>query len=93
MNIRKILFFVIYVLLGISPASDCVLPTVRKHLSGPSSKAACGILHIQGRQFPSRSAVYQSLKHIPKEPYKKCYEKWVGRWQLCLDKEGDYVEK
>ena len=41
----------------------------------------------------SSSAVYQSLKHIPKDSYKKCYEKWVGSWQLCLDKEGDYVEK
>ena len=54
-------------------------------------------LSLQGRQFHSRSslgsAVYQSLKHIPKDSYKKCYEKWVGRWQLCLDKEGDYVEK
>ena len=54
-------------------------------------------LSLRGRQFHSRSslgsAVYQSLKHIPKDSYKKCYEKWVGRWQLCLDKEGDYVEK
>ena len=54
-------------------------------------------LSLRGRQFPSRSslgsAVYQSLKHIPKDSYKKCYEKWVGRWQLCLDKEGDCVEK
>jgi len=39
------------------------------------------------------SAVYQSLKHVCKDSYKKCYEKWVGCWQLCLDKEGDYVEK
>jgi len=54
-------------------------------------------LSLRGRQFPSRSslgsAVYHSLKHIPKDSYKKCCEKWVGRWQLCLDKEGDYVEK
>ena len=54
-------------------------------------------LCLRGRQFPSRSslalAVCQSLKHIPKDSYKKCYEKWVGPWQLCLDKEGDYVEK
>ena len=54
-------------------------------------------LSLRGRQFPSESslgsAVYQSLKHIPKDAYKKCYEKWVGRWQLYLDKEGDYVEK
>ena len=39
-------------------------------------------LSLRGRQFPSRSslgsAVYQSLKHIPKDSYKKCYEKWVG---------------
>jgi hypothetical protein len=48
-------------------------------------------------KFPSRSslgsAVYQSLKHIPKDSYKKRYEKWVGRWQMCLDTEGDSVEK
>jgi len=54
-------------------------------------------LSLRGREFPSRSslgsAVYQSLKHIPKDSYKKCYEKCVGHWQLCLDKEGDYVEK
>ena len=35
-------------------------------------------LSLRGRQFPSRSslgsAVHQSLKHIPKDSYKKCYE-------------------
>ena len=39
-------------------------------------------VNLRGRQFPSRSslgsAVYQSLKHIPKDSYKKCYEKGLG---------------
>ena len=33
----------VYVLLGISPASDCGLPTFRNPLSVPSSKAGCGV--------------------------------------------------
>jgi hypothetical protein len=33
----------VYVLLGISPASDCVLPTFRNALSGPYSKAGCEV--------------------------------------------------
>jgi hypothetical protein len=32
------------ILVGISPASDCDLPTFRNLLSVPSSKAGCGVL-------------------------------------------------
>jgi len=35
-------YYIVYVLfLGISPASDCSLPTFRNPLSFPSSKAGC----------------------------------------------------
>jgi hypothetical protein len=37
-NFRRVLNLV-YVLLGMSPVSDCVFPTFRNPLSGPSSKA------------------------------------------------------
>jgi hypothetical protein len=36
--------FSVCVLLGISPASDCDLPTFRNPLSVPSPKAGCRIL-------------------------------------------------
>jgi hypothetical protein len=39
--------FVACVLLGISPASDCDLPTFRNPLSVPSSKAGCRVYSIQ----------------------------------------------
>jgi hypothetical protein len=35
--------YVVRVLLGISPASDCDLPTFRNPLSVPSSKAGCRV--------------------------------------------------
>jgi hypothetical protein len=38
---RLCLFFVVCILLGISPASDCDLPTFRNPLSVPTSKARC----------------------------------------------------
>jgi hypothetical protein len=47
-NFHRVLILVYsYVLLGISPVSDCVLPTFRNPLSGPSTKARCGVLHIE----------------------------------------------
>jgi histone-lysine N-methyltransferase SETMAR len=35
-------------------------------------------LSLQGRQFPSRSAVYQSLKHIPKDSIKNAMKRGLG---------------
>jgi hypothetical protein len=49
--------------------------------------------------LPDPQTVALKVKEVPlphytrNDSYKKCYEKWVGRWQLCLDKERDYVEK
>jgi hypothetical protein len=40
------MLYIVYVLSGISPASNYVLPTFRNPLSGPSAKAGCGIFHI-----------------------------------------------
>jgi len=62
---------IVYVLLGISPASICNLPTFRNHVSVPSSEAGrllpafedgtdtwfrnVGILHIDAREIPKRT--------------------------------------
>ena len=35
------------ILLGVSPASDCCMPTFRNPLSVPSSRAGCKVLYIQ----------------------------------------------
>ncbi|EFN76548.1 hypothetical protein EAI_03326, partial [Harpegnathos saltator] len=32
------------------------------------------------------------LKAIPADEYKKCFEKFVERFQRCIDSEGDYFE-
>ena len=54
---------VVYVLLGISPASDCGLPTFRNPLSVPSSKAGCGAFE-DGTDRPQSDA-----GEIPKRTY------------------------
>jgi hypothetical protein len=58
---------IVYDLLGISPASDCVFPTFRNPLSGPSSKAVCGIfifiLHIQPLKMDLTEGSETSAKH------------------------------
>jgi hypothetical protein len=38
---------IVCILLGISPVSDCDLPTFRNLLSVPSSKAGCRVLYTQ----------------------------------------------
>lgn len=30
---------------------------------------------------------------IPKDDFTKAYNKWVERWDKCIEREGDYVEK
>ena len=37
--------YIVCTLLGISPTSDCSLPTFRNPLSVPSSRAGCRVLH------------------------------------------------
>ena len=46
-------FFFVYVLLGISPASNCSWPTFRNPVSVPSSKAGCG--HCPHPAFEDRT--------------------------------------
>jgi hypothetical protein len=41
-NFRRVLNL-LCVLLGVSPASDCCMPTFRNPLSGPSSRAGCRV--------------------------------------------------
>jgi hypothetical protein len=45
----------VYVLLAISPASDCVLPTFRNPLSGLSSKDGCGMCFADVSEPSARS--------------------------------------
>ena len=44
-NDQRRTMIVVCILLGISPASDCGLPTFRNPLSVPSSRAGCKVLH------------------------------------------------
>jgi len=39
------MIIIVYVLLGISPASNCSWPTFRNPVSVPSSKAGCRVLY------------------------------------------------
>jgi histone-lysine N-methyltransferase SETMAR len=32
------------------------------------------------------------MKSLKKEEYKKTFEKWIQRMQLCVDNQGDYFE-
>ena len=43
--------YVVYVLLGISLASDCGLPTFQNPLSVPSSKAGCGVRSVDSEKM------------------------------------------
>ena len=58
-------YTIVYVLLGISPASDCGLPTFRKPLSVPSSKAGCGVCipHIQPLKMELTEGSETSANH------------------------------
>ena len=51
-NFRRVLKLV-YILLGISPASDCGFPTFRNPLSVPSSRAGCKVWSIRHTLHPS----------------------------------------
>lgn len=39
-----------------------------------------------------RSAVNEFMYSLSKEEYKKTFDKWLQRMQLCVDNEGDYFE-
>jgi len=38
------------------------------------------------------SAVTKFMYSLNKEEYKKTFDKWIQRMQLCVDNEGDYFE-
>ena len=53
-------------------------------------------LHMSGRDFVTNhklgSAIFQYLKAIPKEEYKKTFHKWLERLELCIQNKGEYFE-
>ena len=52
--------------------------------------------HLSGRDFRTNhqlgSAIFQYLKAIPKEEYKKTFHKWLERLKLCILNKGEYFE-
>ena len=61
------------------------------HLFGPLKEA------LSGRKFHSddevQEAVHSWLKGRPKSFFASGIRALVGRWQKCIDKQGDYIEK
>ena len=53
-------------------------------------------LHLSGRDFETNhqlgSAIFQYIKAIPKEEYKKTFYKWLERLELCIQNKGEYFE-
>jgi hypothetical protein len=54
---------IICILLGISPASDCDLPTFRNPLSVPPSKVGCRVLYIQPLKMELTEGSETSANH------------------------------
>jgi hypothetical protein len=52
------------ILLGISPASDCDLPTFRNLLSVPSSKAGCRVLSVILIAFPLHQLLQERISML-----------------------------
>jgi histone-lysine N-methyltransferase SETMAR len=61
------------------------------HLSGPLTEA------LGGRRFQCdediKNAVHQRLRAQPKTFYYDGIKQLVGRWEKCVKKQDDYVEK
>ncbi|EFN76727.1 Histone-lysine N-methyltransferase SETMAR, partial [Harpegnathos saltator] len=51
-------------------------------------------LAMKGNRFDTIPVIQKTstaiLKAIPTDEYKKCFEKFVERFQRCIDSEGDY---
>jgi len=67
---------IVYVLLGIYPASNCSWPTFRNHVSVPSSKAGCTVytLHLAFEDgtdtwFRNVGQIQFDAGEIPKRTY------------------------
>jgi hypothetical protein len=70
-NFRRVLN-IVCILLGISPAADCDLPTFRNPLSVPSSKAGCRILYTQPLKMELTEVSETSANHnLPPGKYPK----------------------
>ncbi|KAI6650686.1 Transposase [Oopsacas minuta] len=67
----------------LAPCDFWLFPKLKKHLSG--------------RKFESRaqigSAIFQYMKGVPTEDYKKVFFDWIKRLKLVLQHEGEYFEK
>ena len=67
----------------LAPCDFWLFPKLKKHLSG--------------RKFESRaqmgSAIFQYMKAVPPEDYKKVFYDWIKRLKLVLQHEGEYFEK
>jgi len=61
-NIVKYEKGVVYVLLGISPASICNMPTFRNHVSVPSSKAESRLCGVRKGEALLHTVYFQPLK-------------------------------
>ena len=61
------------------------------HFFGPLKEA------LRGRRFSRgddmKAAVHQWLRAQPKTFFADGIKKLVGRWEKCIEKQGDYIEK
>ncbi len=52
--------------------------------------------HLAGKRYTCRSslgsAVSQCLRGIPKHEYRRAFQQWIRRLQLCVDPKGEYFE-
>ena len=67
----------------LAPCDFWLFPKLKKHLSG--------------RKFESRahlgSAIFQYMKAIPREDFKKVFLDWIKRLKLVIQHQGEYFEK
>lgn len=51
---------------------------------------------LKGKKFDTREEIAEKsrmrLKAIPKDSFKKCFEEWKNRFELCIKAGGDYFE-
>jgi len=73
------------------PAYSLDLAPSDFHLFGPLKAA------LRGRRFSCdddvKTAVHQWLRAQPKTFFSEGIKKLVGRWEKCIAKQGDYIEK
>lgn len=65
----------------LAPCDFWLFSVLKNRLAGQSYKTLNGL----------GSGVYQCLQTVPKEAYKRCFESWNEKLQLCIDLEGEYL--